>query len=99
MMILSSSACGKKNSVKNTVNGNMKTYYEINDGSWMCDDYIYKYRLEISGRMPSAAVDSTFVYLSNIEEISFERAYMAAGVSSNTEDYFQPEEAVLVEMK
>ena len=98
-MILSLSMCGKKDSVKNTVNGNMKTYYEMNDGTWMCDDYTYKYRLEISGRMPNAAVDSTFVYLSNIEEIPFERAYMAAGLSSYTEDYFQPEDAVLVEMK
>ena len=98
-VILLSSACGRNDSVRKTVNGNMKTYYEMNDGTWMCDDYTYKYRLEISGRMPNAAVDSTFVYLSNIEEIPFERAYMAAGVSSITEDYFQPEDAVLVEMK
>ena len=99
LMLLSAAACGKKDSVKNTVNGNMKTYYEMNDGTWMCDNHTYKYRLEISGRMPNAAADTTFVYLSNIEEISFEQAYRAGGVSSNTEDYFQPEEAVLVEMK
>ena len=80
------------------VDGNMKTYYEMNDGTWMCDDVIYQYRLEIKGRMPNAAADSTFIYLSNLEEISFEKAYKAAGVSSNSEDYFQPEEAVLVEM-
>ncbi len=83
---------------KAAVDGNIKTYYEMNDGTWMCDGIIYKYRLEIKGRMPNAAVDSTFVYLSNIEEISFEQAYKAAGVSSSTEDYFSPEEAVLVEM-
>ena len=99
ILVLSSSACGKKNSVKNTVGGNIKTYYEMNDGTWMCDDYTYKYRLEISGRMPNAAADTTFVFLSNVEEIPFERAYMAAGVSSNTADYFQLEDAVLVEMK
>jgi len=99
MVVLSASACGKQGSVKNTVEGNMKTYYEMNDGTWMCDDRSYQYRLEISGRMPNAAADTTFVYLSNMEEIPFERAYLAAGVSSNTEDYFQPEEAVLVEMK
>ena len=95
-MILTVSSCG---AAGKTVRGNMKTYYEMNDGTFMCDDYTYKYRLEISGRMPNAAADSTFVYLSNIEEIPFERAYMAAGVSSNSEDYFQPDEAVLVEMK
>ena len=87
------------NSGIKAVEGNMRIYYELNDGTWMCDDVIYKYRLEISGRMPNAAKDSTFVYLSNIEEISFEQAYMAAGISSSTEDYFSPEDAVLVEMK
>lgn len=92
--------CGRRNNaVINTVNGNMNTYYELHDGTWMCRDYAYKYRLEISGRMPNAAKDSTFVYLSNIEEISFEQAFKAAGISSSTEDYFSPEEAVLVEMR
>ncbi len=85
-------------SVRDTVEGNMKTYLEMADGTWMCDGYPYQYRLEIKGRMPNAAADSTFVYLSNIEEISFEKAYMAAGLSSNQDDYFSPEEAVLVEM-
>lgn len=84
--------------VKNTVAGNIKTYREMIDGTWMCDGYAYQYRLEIKGRMPNAAEDSTFVYLSNIGEISFERAYLAAGISSDSEDYFSPEEAVLVEM-
>ena len=68
------------------------------DGTWMCDNYTYKYRLEISGRMPNAAADSTFVWLSNIEEISFDQAYKAAGISSSTDDFFPPEKAVLVEM-
>ena len=94
-MILTVSSCG---TAGKTVRGTMKTYYELNDGTFMCDDYTYKYRLEISGRMPNAAADSTFVYLSNIEEIPFERAFMAAGVSSPSEDYFQPDEAVWVEM-
>ena len=85
--------------VTGTLKGNIKTYYEMSNGLWMCEDYTYLYRLEISGRMPNATKDSTFVYLSNIEEISFERAYMGAGISSNTEDYFAPEEAVLVDMQ
>lgn len=90
--------CAKKAAVKNTIEGNMRTYYEMTDGTWMCDDRLYQYRLEINGRMPNAAVDSSFVYLSNIGEITFEQAYMAAGVSSNSNDYFPPETAVLVEM-
>lgn len=81
------------------IEGNMAEYYKMSDGTWMCDGYTYKYCLEISGRMPNAAKDSTFTYLSNIEEISFEQAYKAAGVSSNLDDYFSPEDAVLVDMK
>ena len=80
-----------------TINSETKTYYQLSDGSWECDGHIYKYRLEISGRMPNAAVDSTFVYLSNQKTISFEQAYLAAGISSNTDDYFAPEDAVLVD--
>ena len=98
LLAVSFSGCAKKAAVKDTVTGNMKTYTEMDDGTWMCDDHTYKYRLEISGRMPNADADSTFVWLSNIEEISFDQAYKAAGVSSSTEDYFPPEKAVLVEM-
>ena len=92
------SGCAKKAAVKNTIKGNMKTYCEMTDGTWMCDELSYKYRLEINGRMPNAAVDSSFVYLSNIKEITFDQAYKAAGISSNSYDYFSPEKAVLVEM-
>ena len=92
------SGCAKKAAVKNTIEGNMKTYCEMTDGTWTCDNRSYQYRLEIHGRMPNAAADSSFVYLSNIEEISFEQAYKAAGISSNSDDYFSPDKAVLVEM-
>lgn len=87
----------KKSDIKNTFTGNLETYYELSDGTWQCSGLSYKYRLEITGTMPNAAAASTFVYLSNLEHISFEQAYLAAGLSSNTEDYFSPDEAVLVE--
>jgi len=80
-----------------TVKGNLKTYYKNADGTWQVEGRDYKYRLEITGRMHNAAGDSTFVYLSNLETIPFDRAWKAAGFSSNSEDYFAPEEAVLVE--
>ena len=98
LLVITLSGCAKNASVKNTIEGNMKTYYEMTDGTWRCDDHLYKYRLEINGRIPNAAVDSFFVYLSNIEEITFDQAYKAAGISSNSDEYFSPEEAVLVEM-
>ncbi len=81
-----------------TIESNFRTYYELNDGTWYYNGYIYKYRLVITGRMPNAVADTTYVYLSNIEDISFERAMWASGLSSSLEQYFSPEEAVLVEI-
>ncbi len=81
-----------------TVEGNLKTYYEMSDGTWQFEGHTYKYRLVISGRQPLAVKDTTYVYLSNIEDISFQKAMMASGLSSNTNDYFAREEAVLVEI-
>ena len=75
------------------------TYYEMSDGTWKTDDYAYKYKLEISGRMPGAEKDSTFVCLSNLENITFEQAWKASGLSSNLDDYFDETEAKLVAMK
>ena len=97
LFIITLSGCAKEGIAKNTIEGNVQTYYEMTDGTWMCDDQTYKYRLDINGRMPNAANDSNFVFLSNIEEITFEQAYNQL-ISSNSEDFFSPEEAVLVEM-
>lgn len=74
-------------------------YYEMSDGTWKTDEYAYRYRLEITGRMGAADKDSTFVFLSNIKDITFEEAWKASGLSSNMEDYFPKEDAVFVAMK
>ena len=65
----------KDNEVKKTIEGNMKTYCEIEEGTWSCNDIAYKYRLEIKGRIPNAVCNFVFVYLSNIENISFEQVW------------------------
>ena len=91
--------CGKQPvEIVRTVDGNMNTYHEMSDGTWSCNGYTYQYRLEIKGRLPGATADSAYVYLSNIDEIPFQKAAMASGLSSNTNDYFSPDEAVLVEL-
>lgn len=77
----------------------MVRYYEMSDGTWKTDDYSYRYKLEISGRMGGAVKDSTFVFLSNTEDITFEQAWKASGFSSNMDDYFDAAEAKLVAMK
>ena len=85
--------------IKSVVESDFGTYYEMSDGTWMYDGRNYKYRLEITGCMNNAAKDSTFIYLSNIDDIPFDRAVMASGLSSNMADYFSPDEAVFVGWK
>ncbi len=77
----------------------MVSYYEMSDGTWKTDDYTYQYRLELTGRMGNAAKDSTFVFLSNTEDITFEQAWKASGFSSNMADYFEEEVAKFVALK
>lgn len=74
-------------------------YYEMSDGTWKTDDYTYQYRLEITGRMNGAVKDSTFVFLSNSKDITFEQAWKASGLSSNMDDYFKEEDAKFVAIK
>lgn len=75
---------------------NMVKHYKMSDGTWKTDSYIYKYRLEITGRMNAAEKDSTFVFLSNIKDITFDQAWKASGFSSNMADYFKEEDAKFV---
>lgn len=71
-------------------------HYEMSDGTWKTDEYTYQYRLEITGRMGAADKDTTFIFLSNTEDITFEQAWKAAGFSSNMDDYFDVEVAKFV---
>lgn len=77
----------------------LKRYYELSDGTWKIDDHNYKYKLEISGRMNNAEKDSAYIVLSNREDVTFDECWKASGLSSNLEDYFKPEDAVIVAMK
>lgn len=99
VLVLVFAACTKDAPVRKTYEGNFHTYYEMSDGRWKCGEHFYKYRLEIKGRMSSAAKDTTFVYLSNLKEISFENAWKAGGLSSDSNDYFDSEDAILVELE
>ncbi len=72
------------------------SHYQLSDGSWKTDDYSYKYKLEISGVMNNAACGTTYHILSNTDDITFDMAWKAAGYSSNTDDYFKPEDAIIV---
>jgi len=77
----------------------MVKYYKMSDGTWKTDQHSYQYRLEITGRMGGAANDSTFIFLSNTNDITFEQAWKASGFSSSMEDYFKEEDAKFVALK
>ena len=87
----------KEAEIIDTINTSFATYYKMSDGTWKCNGNSYKYKLEVTGRVPNAVIDSTYVYLSNIDNIPFERAYKASGFSSSTADYYSVEEAVMVD--
>ena len=72
-----------------------KPHYKYLD-LWRAGGYTYKYRLEITGRMHNAAKNTTYIVLSNTENITFDTAWRVAGYSSNSEDYFDPEVAIIV---
>ena len=75
---------------------NFHTYYSLDDGSWMCEEICYKERLEIKGTIKDHEV--TYILLSNIGDISFEQAELNSGISSNSNDYFDPKDAIMVEI-
>lgn len=84
---------------KNNETVTIVKYYEMSDETWSTDDYTYQYRLELTGRLNNAAKDSTYIILSNTKEITFEQAWKASGLSSNMDDYFDKENAIIVAMK
>ena len=71
-------------------------YQELKDGTWKCEDTVYPYRLELSGTLPNARVDSHYVVLSQREDVTFEEVsqWMLSSVTP-----FDSVDYVLVEWK
>ena len=87
--------CGE-NEIVNTYeqsedSGVMKTYYEMKDT-------IYKYRLELNGRMPNAEKDSCFVVLTDDNSLSFETVSKSL-YSSLLKDVDAMKGSVIVELR
>lgn len=74
----------------------MVTYQELKDGTWKCEGTVYQYRLELTGRQRLAVEDSTFVVLSQREDVTFEEVSQALTSSVVS---LEPVDYVLVEMK
>ena len=77
--------------------GRLQTYYEMADGTWGTEEHRYLYKLELTGRMNNAVKDSTFVCLSNSEDISFSEVSKSM-LSSNMADHLSRKEVVVVEL-
>ena len=75
-----------------------KTYHQMDDGLWVCKNYAYLYCLELTGKGSGMEKDTTFIILSNRKNITFDEVWKAE-FSSNTEDFFDPREAVAVARK
>jgi len=76
-----------------------KTHYQDIDGSWVCNGYSYLFRLEVTGKLHASEKNSTYIILANRKDITFDQAWKASGLSSNLNDYFTPDDAVIVGIK
>lgn len=93
--------CGKSDIAKtyeqSEQDGIIKTYYEMKDGTWQCEDTTYQFRLKLDGRMPNSELDSCFVVLTNNENLTFEEVSKSLYISS-FEDIKVMESSLIVEM-
>lgn len=94
--------CGKTDIAKiyekSENDGIIATYYEMNNGTWKCDDRTYQFRLELTGRMPNAESDSYYVVLTDNENLTFEDVSKSL-FGSLLEDSKIMEGSIIVEMK
>lgn len=74
-------------------------YVETTLPGFMVANNTYAHRLEITGRLGGAAKNTTYLVLANREDITFDETWRASGLSSNTDDYFDPKDAVIVGYK
>lgn len=81
-----------------SLESSMVPYEQNKDGTWTADGYIYKYRLELTGQLPNAALDSCYTVLTNDSDITFERVAKSL-FSSNSEDILDRETARLVDLE
>ena len=87
-----------KTYIQDEKDGILITYYEMNDGTWKCEDRTYQFRLELDGRMPNAETDSYYIVLTDNENLTFEEVSKSL-YSSLLEDIKVMEDFIIVEMK
>ena len=75
-----------------------KCHYDYDKKKWITEDgREYEYAYILGGRLNNSVADTCFVVLSNRDDVTFEQCERH-WLSSNTEDHFDPEETVIVDM-
>lgn len=77
--------------------GVLVDYWNNTNGTWSTFEYNYKYRLVKTGTLHNAVKSSEFVVLSNTKYITFQQCANQI-LSSNTSDFFDKSQTLLVEM-
>lgn len=76
----------------------MSMYTQSSDGYWSENNQKYKYKVELTGTLPNAKRESTYIVLTNNEHLTFEDVSKCF-YSSNSDDFLDPSETVIVEVQ
>ena len=79
------------------IGSRIENYSQSSDGTWKCEGYDYKYRVVVTGRDANAKADGRYVVLTNDAGITYDEVSWSL-LSSNTNDWLNPEETVIVEI-
>lgn len=75
----------------------IKTYQLMSNGTYECQDYHYKYKLELTGVGHGTTKPTTFIVLSNHKNLTFDDVWTAKWTSVSTK-FFDPNEAIIVDI-
>ena len=79
------------------IGSHIVNYSQSSDGTWTCEGYDYKYRVVLTGRDANAKADGRYVVLTNDAGITYDEVSWSL-LSSNSYDWLNPEETVIVEV-
>ena len=71
-------------------------YYELKDGTFFAQSQNYKEMFRVSGKLNNSELETGYIILSNIGAISFDKAWKASGLSSNSDDYYNENDVLFV---
>ena len=96
--------------VQETINSgafvNLMNYYQFYDGTWAVefldaswDHFKYQYKLELTGTDATDGKETTYIVLSNREDITFAEAWKATGTDDPSAGGFDLADAIIVAVR